>query len=115
MYIVHCYGFLTNNLTLSPSFFTHQAANGHEECVDALLQTSTSHISTRDINGRTPLHMAAVCGHVGILATLLQAGCTNHIDNWGYTPLHWACYNGKFGLHSGCYWQHCYRLAVPIT
>lgn len=52
---------------------------------------------TRDCNGRTPLHFAAACGHVGILSTLLQAvGSGVHMDNHGYTPLHWACFNGIF-------------------
>ena len=54
---------------------------------------------TRDCNGRTPLHFAAACGHVGILSTLLQAvGSGVHMDNHGYTPLHWACFNGIFLL-----------------
>ena len=50
----------------------------------------------RDCNGRTPLHFAAACGHVGILNGLLQVvGSGVHMDNHGYTPLHWACFNGK--------------------
>ena len=49
----------------------------------------------RDCNGRTPLHFAAACGHVGILNGLLQVvGSGVHMDNHGYTPLHWACFNG---------------------
>lgn len=51
----------------------------------------------RDCNGRTPLHFAAACGHVGILNGLLQvAGSGVHMDNHGYTPLHWACFNGTY-------------------
>lgn len=72
------------------------AANGHEECCDALLGVCNSTI--RDINGRSALHMAAACGHEGILGSLLQLEPTNHLDNKGYTPLHWACYNG----HDNC-------------
>lgn len=51
----------------------------------------------RDCNGRTPLHFAAACGHVGILNGLLQVvGGGVHMDNHGYTPLHWACFNGTY-------------------
>ena len=73
-----------------------QAANGHEECCDALLGVCNSTI--RDINGRSALHMAAACGHEGILGSLLQLEPTNHLDNKGYTPLHWACYNGELSV-----------------
>lgn len=51
----------------------------------------------RDCNGRTPLHFAAACGHVGILNGLLQVvGSGVHMDNHGYMPLHWACFNGMY-------------------
>lgn len=58
----------------------------------------------RDIQGRSPLHLASACGRVGPLGALLQANTTTshtqaHLtDNQGYTPLHWACYNGT-GTH----------------
>ena len=49
----------------------------------------------RDCNGTSPIHLAAGCGHVGILGSLLQVSGTGHVlDDCGYTPLHWACYNG---------------------
>lgn len=78
------------------SFFT-QAVTGQEECVEALLQRGAS-VCVRDIQGRSPLHLASACGRVGVLGALLQATTTSHThltDNQGYTPLHWACYNGK--------------------
>ena len=51
----------------------------------------------RDCSGHTPLHFAAACGHVGILNGLLQVvGNGVHMDNHGYTPLHWACFNGMY-------------------
>ena len=51
----------------------------------------------RDCSGRTPLHFAAACGHVGILNGLLQVvGSGVFMDNYGYTPLHWACFNGRY-------------------
>lgn len=74
------------------------AVTGQEECVEALLQRGGS-VCVRDIRGRTPIHMAAACGRIGVLAALLQAcsppnTITHLTDNQGYTPLHWACYNG---------------------
>lgn len=67
--------------------------------MEALLQRGAS-VCVRDVLGRTPLHLASACGRVGALGTLLQAGATlwttqAHLtDNQGYTPLHWASYNG---------------------
>ncbi|XP_071368602.1 serine/threonine-protein phosphatase 6 regulatory ankyrin repeat subunit A, partial [Centroberyx affinis] len=74
------------------------AVTGQEECVEALLQRGAS-VCVRDIRGRSPLHLASACGRVGVLGALLQATSSSHTnthltDNQGYTPLHWACYNG---------------------
>ena len=45
------------------------------------------------------MHMTAMCGHVGIFGSLLQAGGNATVlDHYSYTPLHWACYNG----HDNC-------------
>ena len=71
---------------------------GHEECVEALLQHSANFL-VRDCKGRTPVHLAAACGHTGVLGGLLHAAQSVETlpvltDNQGYTPLHWACYNG---------------------
>lgn len=66
--------------------------------MDALLQRGAS-VYVTDIRGRSPLHLASACGRVGVLGALLQTSSTSHTnthltDNQGYTPLHWACYNG---------------------
>uniref|UniRef100_A0AAX7UI30 Ankyrin repeat domain 28b n=1 Tax=Astatotilapia calliptera TaxID=8154 RepID=A0AAX7UI30_ASTCA len=76
----------------------HTAVTGQEECVEALLQRGAS-VSVKDIRGRSPLHLASASGRVGALGALLQATNTSHshtnlTDSKGYTPLHWACYNG---------------------
>ena len=47
-----------------------QAANGHDECVDALLHNGAE-ISIQDSLGRSALHLAAACGQVAILGALL--------------------------------------------
>lgn len=72
--------------------------------MEALLQRGAS-VCVRDIQGRSPLHLASACGRVGALGALLQATSTSHThthltDNQGYTPLHWACYNGTETLHA---------------
>ncbi|KAH3720749.1 hypothetical protein DPMN_063652 [Dreissena polymorpha] len=51
-------------------YFRECAANGHEECVDALLHNGAD-ISIQDMRGRTALHLSAMCGHVGLLGSLL--------------------------------------------
>jgi len=66
--------------------------------VEALLQRGAS-VCAKDTRGRTPLHLASACGRVGVLGALLHAASTSHAhthltDSQGYTPLHWACYNG---------------------
>lgn len=71
--------------------------------MEALLQRGAS-VCVRDIRGRSPLHLASACGRVGVLGALLQATTTtSHLthltDNQGYTPLHWACYNGTETQH----------------
>lgn len=48
-----------------------QAANGHEECVDALIHHGAD-LSLRDNLGRSAVHMSAVCGHMALLSTLLN-------------------------------------------
>lgn len=66
--------------------------------MEALLQRGAS-VGVKDIQGRSPLHLASASGRVGVLGALLQAASTlqshTHLtDSQGYTPLHWACYNG---------------------
>lgn len=89
----------------STLLFLSQAVTGQEEIVEALLQRGAS-VCVRDIRGRSPVHLASACGRVGVLGALLQATTTpshtqTHLtDNQGYTPLHWACYNGTGAQHN---------------
>nr|CAB3221774.1 zinc finger protein LOC723799 [Phallusia mammillata] len=53
-------------------------------------------ISARTHDGRTALHFAAIRGNLSMLENLLQITNTvNAIDRYGYTPLHYACFEGQ--------------------
>lgn len=72
---------------------------GSEECVSALLEHGASALC-RDSTGRTPLHLAASCGHTELLRSLLKAAkkadpLDSMLDYKGYTPTHWAAYHGE--------------------
>lgn len=89
---------------------------GQEECVEALLQRGAG-VHVKDIRGRSPLHLASACGRVGALGALLQTNSASHTnthlaDNQGYTPLHWACYNGTDNTTMKC--QHKVRVRAHL-
>ncbi|RQM21065.1 hypothetical protein B5M09_010135 [Aphanomyces astaci] len=48
---------------------------------------------------RTPLHWAAIRGHVNAARMLLKAGAkVNAVDSWHQSPLTWACYLNRTEL-----------------
>ncbi|KAI7795433.1 putative serine/threonine-protein phosphatase 6 regulatory ankyrin repeat subunit C [Triplophysa rosa] len=75
----------------------YAAVVGGEQCVSALL-VHGAFILCRDFHGRSPLHLAASCGHARILLLLLEAAALSDpldslLDYSGYTPAHWAAYH----------------------
>jgi hypothetical protein len=71
--------------------------HGHQESVELLVSKGASP-TFQDRDGKSAVHLAAACGHLSCLATLL--GNTNEDvsmlqDSQGCTALHWACYNGE--------------------
>lgn len=80
-----------------------KAMLGSEDCVSALLDHGASALC-RDSQGRTPLHLAASCGHALLLHTLVKAAMKSDpldsmLDFRGYTPTHWAAYHGETVEH----------------
>jgi len=53
------------------SVYGVKAAYGHEECANSLIHHGAA-VNAHDVRGRTPLHMAAMCGHVALLGMLIQ-------------------------------------------
>lgn len=71
--------------------------HGHQESVELLVGRGAS-ATFQDRDGKSALHLAAACGHLSCLATLLgntSEDVSELQDSQGYTVLHWACYNGK--------------------
>lgn len=74
---------------------------GQEECIQCLLEQEAS-VLLDDARGRTSIHLAAARGHASWLSELLSIACSEPPslpplrDHSGYTPLHWACYYGRW-------------------
>ena len=62
-------------------------------------ETAEQLLEKRDINGRTPLHLAVYSGSQDSVEVILEHDTGNRIinarDKVGYTPLHWAAYYGR--------------------
>lgn len=55
---------------------------------------------TKDVQGRTALHLAASSGHAEVLSRMLSAADHANLhhpitDCHGFSPAHWAAYHGE--------------------
>jgi hypothetical protein len=78
----------------------HCAENGLTSSVKRLLSIRNINVNVKDDwNGWTPLHWAALKGHIEIARLLLQNGAeVNAKDYDGRTPLHFAASQGKVDI-----------------
>jgi hypothetical protein len=76
------------------------ADNGLTTSVKRLLSIRNINVNVKDDgDGWTPLHWAALNGHVEITRLLLQNGAeVNAESNGGWTPLHWAASQGYIDI-----------------
>ncbi|HJD59504.1 MAG TPA: ankyrin repeat domain-containing protein [Rickettsia endosymbiont of Omalisus fontisbellaquei] len=77
----------------------HHAAKNNEsyKIIEYILQENLNLIETIETRwGRTALHIAAECRCKKIVEILLKysPNLANKVDNWGWTPLHFAVRNG---------------------
>jgi ankyrin repeat protein len=64
---------------------------GQDEVIGLLIQKGAN-VNLGDVEDTTPLHFAALHGHVSAARLLIQHGADiNKTDNKGYTALIWAC------------------------
>jgi ankyrin repeat protein len=69
---------------------------GHSETVKALLVNGAD-VEAKQSKGcmACPLHLAAFCGHIGVIDVLLQHQASiESEDVWRWRPLHFACQEG---------------------
>jgi serine/threonine-protein phosphatase 6 regulatory ankyrin repeat subunit A len=63
-----------------------------------LLLTNNAKVDSVDVHGKSVLHLAAACGHLVCLQTILAYLTEKDIsllDGQECSALHWACYNGQ--------------------
>jgi serine/threonine-protein phosphatase 6 regulatory ankyrin repeat subunit A len=69
-----------------------------------LLLTNNAKVDSVDVHGKSVLHLAAACGHLVCLQTILAYLTEKDIsllDGQECSALHWACYNGQYSCFRG--------------
>lgn len=90
---------LTQVTPTSGNHFVHEAAQyGYEEVIDTAEKLGVD-LSLENKRGQTPLHLAVLKGHLGIVSRLVE----NHVDlnkkdAFGLTPLHYAVKSGQLDV-----------------
>ena len=96
------------NMPGGPTLLHLAAANGHTQMVLLLLRLGADKSVVAGGTGGTPLHQAAVCGHVSTLKAMLKAGCpVDVVGGNGDSVLHYAAEGGnaeviRVVLSTGC-------------
>ncbi|KAL3848702.1 hypothetical protein ACJIZ3_010584 [Penstemon smallii] len=71
----------------------YSANEGDLEGIEELLDSATTTVNFKDIDGRTALHVAACQGRTDVIDLLLRRGADVHVeDRWGSTPIADAIY-----------------------
>ncbi|WCR53196.1 MAG: Actin-binding protein [Wolbachia endosymbiont of Ctenocephalides orientis wCori] len=69
--------------------------------MDFLISKDDNAHHSKDKYGRTPLHLAALRGHLDVVKSLIEKGADAKAeDKHGHTPIHLAAENGH--LDSEC-------------
>eukprot|EP00039_Didymoeca_costata_P006534 m.91176 g.91176 ORF g.91176 m.91176 type:complete len:1069 (+) comp13291_c0_seq1:245-3451(+) len=64
------------------------------EIIEGLVKAGAQ-LDSRDLHGRTALHVAAIYGCEDAVRGFMEQGCkANELDSYNRTPLHYACYHG---------------------
>ena len=74
------------------------------------LQGTVSLINKPDINLHTPLHDAAMHGHLKQVILLMDRGATFSSAQNGYSPLHYACENGHLSVARKILERHPFQM-----
>ena len=70
-----------------------------EKNIKFLIHLGKSDVSYQDSNFISPIHIASGKNLVEVCEELVLAGADPMAeDNWGETPLHWACENGAYDV-----------------
>ncbi|KAH0633946.1 hypothetical protein KY285_036697 [Solanum tuberosum] len=77
-------------------FLHYAAATDRVDLMEILcLGYADIDLNSIDSQGRTPLHIAAIHGHVEVIQFLVSVGSdTDMLDTQGWTPLHFAAHQG---------------------
>lgn len=88
------------NVTNKTRALLDAESNTDSEVMNAIqtLLSAGADVEAKDVNGRTPLLVAARQNEVNVTKSLLSAGAnTEAMDNDGMGPLHWAAFSNAAG------------------